>query len=155
MIYPGDHVDVILTVEIREGQAPQTGTFTTTILENVRVIAVDRQVEGAAGSQGQPKKNSRSDTSTVTLEVLPSDAERLVLATAKGQISLAMRSLADSQQRDNHTPIAFKDLLAPPPVANGLEEAASPEPAPRGRAAPNRRWCGYGSIGAPRTRKCS
>ena len=130
LIYPGDHVDVILTVEIREQQARETSTFTTTILEDVRVIAVDRQVEGAAGSQGQPKKSSRSDTSTVTLEVLPSEAERLVLATAKGQISLAMRSLADSQRRDNHTPTAFKDLLPLPPVANGLEKAASPEAAP-------------------------
>lgn len=127
LIYPGDHVDVILTVEIREQQAREASTFTTTILEDVRVIAVDRQVEG---SQGQPKKSSRSDTSTVTLEVLPSEAERLVLATAKGQISLAMRSLADSQRRDNHTPTAFKDLLPLPPVANGLEKAASPEAAP-------------------------
>jgi len=128
LIYPGDRVDVILTVETREERARETRTFTATILENVRVIAVDRQVEGAVGNQGQPKKNSRSDTSTVTLEVRPSEAERLVLATAKGQISLAMRSLADSQRRDDPTPTAFKDLLALPPVADGLEKAQSPEP---------------------------
>ena len=128
LIYPGDSVDVILTVQVKEGQARETNTFTITILEDIRVIAVDRQVEGNVGSQGQPKKGSRSDTSTVTLEVLPSEAERLVLATARGQISLAMRPLTDAQRRDNHTPTAFKDLLGLPPVADGLEKATSSEP---------------------------
>ena len=136
LIYPGDRVDVILTVQVKEGRGRETDTFTATILEDVRVIAVDRQVEGNVGSQGQPKRNSRSDTSTVTLEVLPSEAERLVLATARSKISLAMRSLTDGQRRDDHTPTAFKDLIALPPIEKDLDEdrfsepvAAPPEPA--------------------------
>ncbi len=137
LIYPGDRVDVILTVQVKEGQARGSNTFTATILEDIRVIAVDRQVEGNVSSQGQLKKLSRGDSSTVTLEVLPLEAERLVLATDRGKISLAMRSLTDGQRRDNHTPTAFKDLLALPAVEDGLENpaasqprAAAPAPAP-------------------------
>ena len=126
LIYPGDRVDVILTVQVEEGQARATNTFTATILEDVRVVAVDRQVESNVGSQGQPKRNSRSDTSTVTLEVLPAEAERLVLATARGKIFLAMRSLTDGRRRDSHTPTAFKDLFVLPALEDGLEKAALP-----------------------------
>ncbi|MCY4440195.1 MAG: Flp pilus assembly protein CpaB [Deltaproteobacteria bacterium] len=129
LIYPGDRVDVILTVEVEEGRAREKNTFTGTILEDVRVVAVDRQVESNVGSQGQPKKSSRGNASTVTLEVLPTEAERLVLATSRGKISLAMRSLTDAQRRDDRTPTAFENLLSLP-VAKDPQEAAAPEPPP-------------------------
>ncbi len=130
LIYPGDRVDVILTVEVKEGRERETNTFTGTILEDVRVVAVDRQVESNVGSQGQPKRGSRGNASTVTLEVLPAEAERLVLATSRGKISLAMRSLTDGRRRDNRTPTAFENLLSLPPVAEGPQEPAPSEPTP-------------------------
>ena len=129
LIYPGDRVDVILTVEVKEGRERETNTFAGTILEDVRVVAVDRQVESNAGGQGQPKRSSRGNASTVTLEVLPLEAERLVLATSRGEISLAMRSLTDGQRRDSRTPTAFENLLSLP-VAEVPQEPAPPEPGP-------------------------
>ena len=52
LIYPGDRVDVILTVKVKEGNTSKTNTFTGTILENIRVVAVNRQVESSAGQPG-------------------------------------------------------------------------------------------------------
>ena len=131
LIYPGDRVDVILTVEVKEGRERETNTFTGTILEDIRVVAVDRQVE-STGSQGQ-RRNSRGNAGTVTLEVLPLEAERLVLATSRGKISLAMRSLTDGRRRDNLTPTAFENVLSLPSVA---EVPQGPAPAEPGSAAP-------------------
>ena len=109
-IYPGDRVDVILTVKVSEGNTSKTNTFTGTILEDIRVVAVNRQVESSAGSQGQASRaTSRSGAGTVTLEVLPAEAERLVLANSRGDISLAMRSLTDGRRRGNRTPTAFRE----------------------------------------------
>ena len=86
LIYPGDRVDVILTVKVSEGNSNKTRTFTGTILEDIRVVAVNRQVESSVGSQSQASRaTSRSGAGTVTLEVLPIEAERLVLATSRGQ----------------------------------------------------------------------
>lgn len=133
LIYPGDRVDVILTVEVKEGRERETNTFTGTILEDVRVVAVDRQVESNAGSQGQQRRSSRGNAGTVTLEVLPLEAERLVLATSRGKISLAMRSLTDGRRRDNRTPTAFENVLSLPSVA---EVPQGPAPAEPGSAAP-------------------
>lgn len=131
LIYPGDHVDVILTVEVTDEQTRNTNTFTGTILEDIRVVAVNRQVESSINaSQGKAsRKPSRSGASTVTLEVLPSEAERLVLATSKGDISLAMRSLTDGTRRDQRTPTGLENLLSLPPTEAKPEETPS-EPAP-------------------------
>lgn len=135
LIYPGDRVDVILTVEVNDEQTRKTNTFTGTILEDIRVVAVNRQVESSVGAtQGNASRRpSRSGSSTVTLEVLPSEAERLVLATSKGDISLAMRSLTDGARRDQRTPTGLENLLSLP--AAELDETPS-EPAPLPVAAP-------------------
>ena len=130
LIYPGDRVDVILTVKVSEGNTSKTNTFTGTILEDIRVVAVNRQVESSAGSQGQASRaTSRSGAGTVTLEVLPAEAERLVLANSRGDISLAMRSLTDGRRRGNRTPTAFENLLALPATEAEPKEAPPPEPA--------------------------
>ena len=130
LIYPGDRVDVILTVQVKEGR--KTDTFTGTILEHIRVVAVDRQVESSAGNTGQARKASRNAGGTVTLEVLPAEAERLILATSKGSISLAIRSLTDVRRHGERTLAAIENLLSPRPA----ETAVKPAPAPREPAPP-------------------
>ena len=97
LIYPGDRVDVILTVKVTERETSRTNTFTGTILEDVRVVAVNRQVESTAGKQPN-NAAPRSGANTVTLEVLPPEAERLVLAVSRGEISLAMRTNWPTQE---------------------------------------------------------
>ena len=134
LIYPGDRVDVILTVKVQEGNTSKTNTFTGTILEDIRVVAVNRQVESSVAKQTKPAA-SRNAASTVTLEVLPGEAERLVLATSRGEISLAMRSLTDGRLRETRTPTAFEHLLSLPSVEPEPKEVP-PEPAPRPVAAP-------------------
>ena len=137
LIYPGDRVDVILTVKVNEGNTRKTNTFTGTILEDIRVVAVNRQVESSIGSQGQASRaTSRNGASTITLEVLPAEAERLVLATSRGDIALAMRSLTDARRRENRTPTAFENLLSLPSIEARPKETPPPKPAPAPVAAP-------------------
>ena len=126
LIYPGDHVDVILTAQVRDPSSQEQNTVTATILENIRVVAVNRQVESSSLGAGRSRQASRNAASTVTLELMPPDAERLVLATTKGNISLAMRSLTDIRRRESRTPTAFENLLT---LSSGEPE---PESAPEG-----------------------
>ncbi|MCY4488412.1 MAG: Flp pilus assembly protein CpaB [Deltaproteobacteria bacterium] len=127
LIYPGDRVDVILTLKVAEEGAGKENTFTGTILEDVRVVAVNRQVESSAGAQKPAGNSSRNGVSTVTLEVLPAEAERLILATSKGNISLAMRSLTDGGRLEDRTPVAFEHLL---PLPSNEVEESPPAPPP-------------------------
>jgi pilus assembly protein CpaB len=89
LIWPGDHVDLVLTQEITEqpgGQGSGNRIAAETVLKDVRVIAIDQQlVQGAAGANGE------ASSRTVTLEVTPEDVERVAVATKLGHLSLAVR----------------------------------------------------------------
>ena len=91
-ILPDDHVDVILT---RRDKAAEklTGVekiISEAILRNVRVLAIDQAVEEKAGQKVVVGK-------TATLELSPDQAETLALSRQLGTLSLALRSLVDSQ----------------------------------------------------------
>lgn len=89
-ILPGDHVDILLTYG-----GPQ-GTVTETILENVRVLAIDqilRESEESVVIVG----------STATLELSPANAEMVSRSVAVGEVSLALRAAADIDQTAQQT----------------------------------------------------
>ena len=87
-ILPGDRVDIMAT-----HQTPRTGggniDSVETVLRNIRVLAIDQQVE--------TQKDKQSVIgATATLEVSPVDGQALTLAKASGTLSLMLRSYADS-----------------------------------------------------------
>jgi pilus assembly protein CpaB len=89
LIWPGDHVDLILTQQIEDPSVPLGRRLAAeTVLKDVRVIAVDQQmVQGGGSTSGDTSQQSR----TVTLEVSPEDVEKVAVATRLGRLSLAVR----------------------------------------------------------------
>ena len=61
-----------------------------TILSNVRVLAIDQNVQEKDGQKVVVGK-------TATLELSPRESETLVLAQRLGSLSLALRSITDTQ----------------------------------------------------------
>ncbi|WOF72698.1 Flp pilus assembly protein CpaB [Parvibaculaceae bacterium PLY_AMNH_Bact1] len=96
-ILPNDRVDVIMTMRLRSGSTEEdggnNGYRSETILRNVRVLAIDQTFKEVEGEQVVVGK-------TATLEMLPAQAEGFALAAAQGEISLALRSLADTGRND-------------------------------------------------------
>lgn len=91
-ILPEDRVDILLTRHDKAAEKA-TGTekiVTDTILRNVRVLAVDQAVEEKNGQKVVVGK-------TATLELTPDQTETLANAHQLGTLSLALRSLVDSQ----------------------------------------------------------
>ena len=94
-INPGDRVDVLLTHQLRvsgEERDLVSDTvnryITETILENVRVLAVDQRAMKADDSKAQVGR-------TITVEVTSENAEKLALATEMGDLSLILRGVGD------------------------------------------------------------
>jgi pilus assembly protein CpaB len=86
-ILPNDRVDVIQTSQVsQEGAASITKS--EIILANVRVLAIGQNVQERNGEKVVTGE-------TATLELAPAQAEQVVLAQKVGQLSLALRSLAD------------------------------------------------------------
>jgi pilus assembly protein CpaB len=90
-ILPNDHVDVILTR--RQTDASKTAHGDThsseIILSNVRVLAIDQNVEEKNGQKVVVGK-------TATLELTPAQTETLALSQQLGSLSLALRSITDA-----------------------------------------------------------
>src|SRR5262249_25119810 len=83
-IRPGDFVDVVL---IGEDPVVRRENYAQILLQNLRVLAVDQL---ASERQEQPIVPK-----AVTLEVTPEEAQRILLATNIGRLSLTLRRLAD------------------------------------------------------------
>jgi len=117
LIWPGDHVDMVLTQAIDEKEQPIDRRISgETVLTNVRVIAVDQQlVQGGQGSQTNPTSVSGANR-TITLEATSFDAERVAVASRLGRISLVVRSAADDQVQAG-TEIPDTASLPPPAPA--------------------------------------
>lgn len=92
-IFPGDHVDMMLTQTVSgEGDVPLKAT--ETILRNLRVLATDQSTESTTTEDG---KTVVRVFRNVTLEVTPRIAEKIQVAQTIGSLSLALRSIADNQ----------------------------------------------------------
>ncbi|MEP3279493.1 MAG: Flp pilus assembly protein CpaB [Stappiaceae bacterium] len=91
-ILPDDRVDILLTKEIESGGegGGRRDFFTETILENIRVLAIDTQ------TAGDSEEKSLTPDKTATLELTPRQAELVAQAEKAGGISLALRSAEDS-----------------------------------------------------------
>lgn len=95
-ILPGDRVDVIVTrrVEIDMGNGrTQETTLSDTIMQNVRVLAIDQRALGEYESE-------TIVGGTATLELVQEDAEIVALGARVGEITLALRSVVDEAPGD-------------------------------------------------------
>lgn len=94
LIWPGDHVDMLLTENVAGGTTPVADRiFTSIVLHDIRVIAIGQNiVQGAAGNPKASAAASRQLYRTVTLEVTPLQAEKIVVAQRLGILSLIVRA---------------------------------------------------------------
>lgn len=91
-VLPNDHVDVIMTRRSAE-TANGPGYITETVLENIRVLAIDQTVQD--DENGNPVIIGK----TATLELTPEQAEVITVAQRMAdRLTLALRSVADLQE---------------------------------------------------------
>jgi len=123
---PGTRVDVLLTGSPTGNGEAQT----TTVLQNVTVIAAGHALDRNAS--GEPQ-----NTPVITLLVTPDDAEKLTLASAEGHIQLSLRNPLDTREDEVAAERAgglYKgavttEVKAPPrPRIKKAENVAPPRP---------------------------
>ena len=87
LLYPGDHVDVILTQTFKNDPPLTRRSVSETVVESLRVLAIDALDSKSTGA-------SNSFGRTVTLEVTPEQAEKVNVAAELGKLSLTLRSIS-------------------------------------------------------------
>jgi pilus assembly protein CpaB len=108
-LYPGAHVDVLVTTRAEANQAP----VTKTVLQDVQVLTVGARTD--ADPSAKPE-----NANVVTLLLAPQDSTRLVLAITQGTIQFVLRNGGDKEQ-----------VIVPPVNMAELVGVNRPDPAPR------------------------
>jgi pilus assembly protein CpaB len=91
-VFPGDHVDMVLTQSVEGGGDGSALKVAETIIRNLRVLATDQRITEKDGDG----KTQVKTFSNVTLEVTPKIAEKIAVAQSLGSLSLSLRSIADN-----------------------------------------------------------
>jgi pilus assembly protein CpaB len=91
-VFPGDHVDLVLTQQVQGGGDGPALKVSETIVRNVRVLATDQRIT----DKNDDGKTEVKAFSTVTLEVTPRIAEKVAVAQSVGTLSLSLRAIADN-----------------------------------------------------------
>jgi pilus assembly protein CpaB len=114
-VVPGTRVDLVVTVDNEGGSGGRSEAMSRIVLSNLLVLTAGTRYDQQEAREGQPQR-----ATVVTLAVLPEDAERIALAQAQGQISLALRNPLDADPTKTQG-VRFASLMrgdAPVPVVN-------------------------------------
>lgn len=101
-IFPGDHVDVLMTHEVDKDVGGEAGgtvktSITETLLSNAKIVAVDQRPSSDGGTD---KDGHVLVPRSVSLMVSLADAQRLRLGAKEGTLTLALRSINDQESSD-------------------------------------------------------
>src|SRR5579864_868765 len=113
----GTRVDVLLTGTPGGSGEQQT----TTVLQNVAVLASGHTLERTATGEAQ-------NSAVITLLVSPDDAQRLTLASSEGHIQLVLRNPLDTKQDEvpaSNSRGLYRGIAAPAPVQSVVHHAAA------------------------------
>jgi pilus assembly protein CpaB len=131
MIPPRAHVDVLFT---RPGALKDA--LTTTILENVVVLAIGRATESANSSTpvAAAGQTPRAAVTSATILATPEQSRKIELAKNLGKISLVLRNPLDHTAATDDLTTTSQDLNSilvppPPPVRTVVMPAALTKPA--------------------------
>ena len=107
-VFPGDHIDLVLTQQVDGGGDGPSLKVSETIIRNLRVLATDQRIT----DKDADGKTQVRVFGSVTLEVTPRIAEKIAVAQSLGSLSLSLRSIADNSS-DLERAVASGDIKVP------------------------------------------
>ncbi|MDB5172570.1 MAG: hypothetical protein JWO87_2989 [Phycisphaerales bacterium] len=127
LIYPGSMVDVMVSFRASDGGTLQTrrDALTTTLLENIQVLAFDQQTVVSPGRVvGEGDGSIRAGGSRrVTLLVDTKQAKALEIGMDQGTLSLALRNPLDAGDGDKESVSVHSLMGDEPPIGLGVPSA--------------------------------
>jgi pilus assembly protein CpaB len=117
-VLPGDFVDIVI---IADDGSPKRQSYSDILLEHVKVLAIDQV---ASEGEGQP-----TVAKAVTVEVTKEQAQKILLATSIGKLSLILARPVESKPDPNRR-VSEKDIGRTRPEPVRPPPAPPPPPAP-------------------------
>jgi pilus assembly protein CpaB len=140
LLRPGDRVDILGTFPvgsedemIREAQGRESvGYVTMNLLQTVTLLAVGQEISDIPSAENRGQRGSAY--STVTMSVTPDEAELLVIAQTRGQLTFLLRHREDMETIPV-TRKTLREVLEDLDVINRERQVRVVTRAPRGPAA--------------------
>ena len=107
---PNNRVDVVLTTQI-PGSSP-VENISKIVLQNVPILATGQIAT-------EQKDGKPVVVPTVTLDLTPEDAEKLILASSKGSLQMLLRNVVDTAPAETKGATIIR-------VLGGVERSAAP-----------------------------
>ena len=117
-VLPGDFVDIVI---IADDGSPKRESYSDILLEHVKVLAIDQV---ASEGEGQP-----TVAKAVTVEVTKEQAQKILLATSIGKLSLILARPVESKPDPNRR-VSENDIGRTRPEPVRPPPPAPPPPAP-------------------------
>lgn len=116
LVRPHDRVDLLVSFDFGARDAAETSVFT--VLRNLEVLAVNREISGTAplrdlkldAASTLAARREAASEGTVTLAVTPEEAQRVVFAVENGVVHLTLRGNGEHEEA--------APILAPATAAN-------------------------------------
>jgi pilus assembly protein CpaB len=123
-VLPGDRVDVLLIRTVTKAAGP-VETFSDVMLQHVKVLAVDQLIN--------ERQEKPTIAKAVTLEVNTEQAQKIMLATNIGKLSLILRQQGENEpataRRVNESDLGIAEInISPVPVASKSPESPPQSP---------------------------
>jgi len=116
-LFPGSHVDILVTLRADNGAQPMTST----VLQNIEVLSTGERLQ--PDPSGKPQ-----NVKVVTLLMSPEDAQKLLLASNQGTVQFVLRNGADQVQTAQR-PSVMRELQGlggpPAPAAKAVKKAVA------------------------------
>jgi pilus assembly protein CpaB len=114
-LFPGCHVDVLVTFRPESGR----DSMTATVLQDIQVLSTGEMLQ--PDPSGKPQKVRQ-----VTMLLTPEEAEKLVLASNQGTVQFVLRGGSDQAQEETR-PVELKDLQTSRPAPVAVKKAPAPK----------------------------
>jgi pilus assembly protein CpaB len=117
MLQPGDRIDLLFSARLpeRDGARGPGGEATVPLFQSLPVLATGRQVRA-----GVEERGGQRSYSTVTVEVEPEQAQRLVVAQRTGKLTAVLRN-PDDPARMARRAMDLRQLLGVTPAMAARE----------------------------------
>ena len=126
-VLPGDHVDINLTRSAKGGK--KGALMTDIMLQRIKVLGIGQDANDTRSKPGVVK--------AVTVEVTPTQAQKLILAAQLGSLSLSLRNITNAEavapKRVTERDLDFGEANLPNEVEPSLFASvgeSTPEPKP-------------------------
>jgi len=117
LLFPGSMVDVMVSFKPTDQGTKWREALTTTLLQNIQVLALDQQTVLAPGKVLEEGAARQSGGRQVTLLVDTKQAKALELAMDQGTLSLALRNPLDTSDTDKEIVSVHSLIGDVPPIA--------------------------------------